>query len=230
MVSRAARILSLPACVTVLTGLCFEPPQWAVAPAARPVSQAQAVAPAPRAPVVKKPLPRLVAVDRRIARRVNDLRPCVRQRLLRVVQKLPKNVTLLVTSAHRTRAEQAALRGTFGIKARPGSSTHEDGRAVDLNVFVNGSRIRPRRQQKVIGAVMASEGFRHLGPRDPVHYSVPKEAIDKLAAAPELEVPTMRELVVLKEELAEARQQADAAAHSHESAIASAGDPVTTTP
>ena len=134
---------------------------------------------------------KLVAVDQRIATRVNQLRPCVKARLKRVVEKLPANVTLLVTSAHRTRQEQASLVPTFGIKARPGSSTHEDGRAVDVNVLVNGVRISPRRNQRVIGAAMASEGFRYLGRRDPVHYSIPKEKIDPAPTEdPVLEIAT----------------------------------------
>src|SRR5688500_17746030 len=64
-------------------------------------------------PPRKPPLPKIVAVDRRIAKRVNGLRPCVKQRLQRVARKLPKKVTLLVTSATRTYAEQKSLRGTF---------------------------------------------------------------------------------------------------------------------
>ncbi len=138
---------------------------------------------------------KLVAVDRRIATRVNQLRPCVKARLKRVVEKLPANVTILVTSAHRTREEQASLVPTFGIKARPGRSTHEDGRAVDVNVLVDGVRISPRRNQRVIGAAMASEGFRYLGRRDPVHYSIPKEKIDPAPTEdPVLEVATWDEM------------------------------------
>jgi hypothetical protein len=133
-------------------------------------------------------------VDQRIAKRVNGLRPCVKKRLQRVARKLPKKVTLLVTSATRTYAEQKALRGTFGVKARPGRSTHEDGRAIDVNVLVNGELVPPRKNQSIIGGAMASEGFRALGPADPVHYSVPKDEIDtSLARGPLMDVPTMME-------------------------------------
>ncbi|HEU4753077.1 MAG TPA: hypothetical protein VFU47_08205 [Armatimonadota bacterium] len=142
----------------------------------------------------RKPLPRLVAVDKRIARRVNALRPTVKKRLQRVVKKLPRDVTLVVTSARRTREEQAALRPTFGIKARPGTSTHEDGRAVDVNVLVDGNWLPPHLNEQIIGRAMASEGFRALGPSDPVHYSVPKGGVNRaLVKGPLLEVPTIAE-------------------------------------
>jgi hypothetical protein len=116
----------------------------------------------------------VLAVDERIAARVQGLRPAVRKRLAQAVKRLPPGVWLLVTSAWRSRAEQAAIRPTFGLKARPGTSTHEDGRAVDVNVLVDGVRISPHVHERIIGQAMASAGFRNLGPRDPVHYSVPK--------------------------------------------------------
>ena len=193
MLSRSARLLTVPCGITLLCGLAFQPTQWKIVPAWK-----SAVVPTQvrQEPVVQKQeRPKIVAVDRRIAKRLNALRPCVKQRLVRAVGKLPKNVTLLVTSAHRTREEQASLRGTFGIKARPGTSTHEDGRAVDLNVLVDGERIRPRRQHKVIGEALLSEGFRYLGAIDPVHYSVPKEKLDEsLTSGPDLEVMTWNEM------------------------------------
>lgn len=148
-------------------------------------------------------MPRIVAVDQRIARRVNALRPSVKQRLERVVAKLPQRVTLLVTSARRTRAEQASLKSTFGVKARPGTSPHEDGRAIDVNVLVDGKRISPRMNNRVIGVAMASEGFRYLGAIDPVHYSVPKEGVDRtLTKGPAMDLMTIDEMLELKQELA----------------------------
>jgi hypothetical protein len=201
MLSRTAKLVTVPASVTILCGLALPVPQQFTARVQAP--QQQPVARTPK-PQLSTELPRLIAVDKRIARRLNALRPSVKQRLARVVRKLPKNVTLMVTSATRTRAEQAALRSTFGVKARPGHSTHEDGRAVDVNVFVDGERVRPRRQNKIIGEAMASEGFRYLGAMDPVHYSIPKEGIDPtLTRGPELTVPTMRELVELKAQVEE---------------------------
>ena len=193
--SQAVRLFSVPACVTVVSLLAVHPPKW-MTPSKPIVTRAPeaALAPAPKEKAAPKPAPKIIAVNQRIARRVNALRPCVKQRLVRVARKLPKKVTLLVTSATRTRQEQASLRPTFGIKARPGTSTHEDGRAIDLNVFVNGVRISPRLQHKVIGPLMASEGFKHLGRRDPVHYSVPRDEIDPtLTKGPDLDLMTMGE-------------------------------------
>jgi hypothetical protein len=193
---RAAKVLTIPASVTLLSHLAIQPPKWTSPPPMTAVVQAQQ-------PEALPEIPRIVATNKRIAQRVDDLRPCVKQRLQRVAEKLPDNVTLLVTSAHRTREEQAALKPTFGIKAAPGTSTHEDGRAIDLNVLVDGERISPRRNQAVIGEVMASEGFRYLGPKDPVHYSIPREELDDAAQDPTLEIMTWDELNELQERVAQ---------------------------
>jgi hypothetical protein len=190
---RPVRMKTFSACLTLISGLSFTlipnpPPQRA------DIRSAEA------APGQKTPS-NIIAVDRRIAKRLNALRPCVKERLVRVARKLPRRVTLLVTSAHRTREEQASLRSTFGVKARPGTSPHEDGRAIDVNVLVDGKRLSPRRQHKVIGPAMASEGFRYLGPRDPVHYSIPREETDPtLAQGPDLQVMTMQEMLEAKEQ------------------------------
>lgn len=187
---RVARLLTIPASVSLLCGLSLRPPKLLL-PRMAAVKPAKVAVRKP----ARKALPRLAAVDRHIAKRVNDLRPSVKVRLAKVVARLPKGVTLLVTSAARTRAEQASLHSTFGVKARPGTSCHEDGRAVDLNVLVDGERIPVRMQNRLIGSAMASEGFQYLGPRDPVHYSVPKSEIDPtLLHGPELSVSTMADL------------------------------------
>lgn len=210
MLTRTAHALTIPASITLLCCLNATPPRWLTPPALRkPV-----VVEAPKPMVVPEPLeaPKILAVDRRIARRINALRPAVKQRLVRVLKKLPKKVTLLVTSATRTREEQASLRPTFGIKARPGTSTHEDGRALDVNVLVDGVRVSPRSHHKIIGKAMASEGFKHLGPRDPVHYSIPKTDIDlSLLQGPDLQVLTVSEMEALEEEHAAAVAAAEAA-------------------
>lgn len=135
---------------------------------------------APAAPYIQAP--RLLATEPRIATRLNQIRPCVKQRLLTALKNLPANYTILITSAHRTTEEQANLVSDFGVKARPGTSTHEDGRAVDLNLFIDGERVRPKYQNRYIGKAMAAAGFRHLGAIDPVHYSVPKELVTETAA------------------------------------------------
>lgn len=197
MLPRDARLMTYPVSVTLLCCLGIIPGEWGLGPVWKPAPEVVFRVPhthPPKPVLVKKEAPRIIAVNQRIARRVNDLRPDVKAKLQRAVGKLPEKVTILVTSAHRTREEQAALRPTFGIKARPGTSTHEDGRAVDVNVLVDGERISPRRQNKVIGKAMASEGFKYLGPADPVHYSIPKEQVAANPVEdPQIEVPTWEE-------------------------------------
>ena len=184
-----AQLLSVPTCVTLLCALTSAPPTW-MRPAKPHVVETVVQAPAPRrAP--RKEIPRLLAVDARIAKRVNALRPGVKRRLAQIMRRLPSRVTLLVTSAARTRAEQASLHPTFGIKAKPGTSAHEDGRAIDLNVIVDGERVSPRLNNKIIGPLMASEGFVYLGRRDPVHYSLPKADLSPADYAPEAHGPAL---------------------------------------
>jgi hypothetical protein len=186
---RTAFLLSLPISLTVSAVVAHSN-----FTATRSVQRTVAKQIKTQIPKRKPPIPKIVAVDRRIARRVNGLRPCVKQRLQRVARKLPKKVTLLVTSATRTYAEQKSLRGTFGVKATPGRSTHEDGRAIDVNVLVDGERVSPRLNKSIIGGAMASEGFRALGAMDPVHYSVPTDEIDtSLVKGPLMDLPTMTE-------------------------------------
>lgn len=170
------------------------PPVTAPKEAAPKKPAPKEVAQDPKKPQKPPALPRIVAVDRRIAKRTDQLRPNVKKRLVHAAKVLPKGVTLLVTSAYRTSAEQAALQPAFGVKAKPGRSTHEHGRGIDLNVLVDGERVPPRKQQKVIGEAMADAGFRHLGPSDPVHYSIPASELGpEPKEAPELDVPSLDE-------------------------------------
>jgi hypothetical protein len=149
-----------------------------------------------------------VAVDSRIAKRLKSLRPAVKKALAQASRKLPRGTTLLVTSAYRTPEEQTALQPTFGVKARPGTSAHEDGRALDLNVLVDGERINPRVQHKIIGRALASEGFRYLGPSDPVHYSMPKaKLVPASVKDPQLEVMTWEEMKELEALVSETRAE-----------------------
>jgi hypothetical protein len=198
--AHVASLLMVPTCVTLVCGFSAAPPTWFRASRPRQVAVA---APAPVAPrlsaVSRKPIPRILAVDAHIAKRVNDLRPGVKSRLEKVVHRLSPRITLLVTSAARTRAEQASLHPTFGIKAKPGTSAHEDGRAIDVNVLVDGERISPRLNNAIIGSAMASEGFINLGRRDPVHYSLPKADLSHAdytpgTRGPELDVMSMHEV------------------------------------
>lgn len=203
---RAAPALSIPALMTVLVAIQARPPQWMVAPAPPPPPPPPAPAPVVRAaPRVKRVIPKILAVDSRIKKRVQKLRPSIRKRLAHVAKKLPDRVTLLVTSAYRTYNEQKKLIPTFGVKAKPGRSPHEDGRAIDVNVMVDGDILSPRKNRSVIGKVMAEAGFKHLGAIDPVHYSVPKHEIGKVSNPPVLDVMTMDEAreVLLQERLAE---------------------------
>lgn len=198
-----AQLLSVPTCVTLLCALTTTPPSWLRVSKPQPVVAAIPAPALPSAP--RKEIPRLLAVDARIAKRVNALRPGVKRRLAQVMRRLPTRVTLLVTSAARTRAEQAHLRPTFGIKARPGTSAHEDGRAIDLNVMVDGERVSPKLNNKIIGPLMASEGFVYLGRRDPVHYSLPKADLSPADYSPEahgpaLDVMSMDEVRSIQEE------------------------------
>jgi hypothetical protein len=162
---------------------------------ARPLAVGAAVpAPARAVTAAARKAPKILAVDARIKNRVQWLRPSVKVRLARVVRRLPSRVTLLVTSAYRTTEEQRGLKSTFGVKAAAGKSPHEDGRAIDVNVLVDGERISPRRNQAVIGKVMAEAGFHYLGAADPVHYSLPKDAAAvAVADPPTLDVMTMGE-------------------------------------
>ncbi len=142
------------------------------------------------------PPPRLIAVDDRIAIRTEQLRPEVKQRLVRAAERLPEGVSLIVTSAYRTREEQAALTPTFGVKARPGTSTHEVGRGIDLNTLVDGERISPREQHAVIGEALSAEGFRWLGSSDPVHYSIPAWVLNRRPEEDRsLALPTLDEVL-----------------------------------
>lgn len=186
---RPAGALCVPALMTILVAVEARPPRWMVAapPPPPPVAAPAAVKPAPRR------VPKILAVDPRIKARLSRLQPGVRKRLARVARRLPAKVTLLVTSAYRTWDEQKRLRPTFGVKARPGRSTHEDGRAIDVNVLVDGERISPRKNRSVIGKFMAEAGFRHLGAIDPVHYSIPKDRVEDVDEAPVLDVMTMQE-------------------------------------
>lgn len=157
-------------------------------PVSPPAPTAPPVAPAPRV------LPKIVAVDPRIAVRADELRPDVKRRLQKAAKALPEGITLLITSAYRTTAEQKAVTPTFGVKAKPGTSTHEDGRGIDLNVLVDGERVPPREQQEYIGSAMAEAGFAYLGAADPVHYSVPAWKLKSVEGAePVLNLATLDE-------------------------------------
>jgi hypothetical protein len=202
MLKRVAPALSIPSLMVLLVGVEARPPRWMVTPP--PASQVQLPeppAPAPKPAPAPRKIPAILAVDQRIRNRVNGLRPAVKKRLAHVAKRLPKRMKLLVTSAYRTRQEQANLRPTFGVKAKPGHSAHEDGRAIDLNVLVDGKRVSPRQNRAIIGQFMAEAGFKYLGDHDPVHFSIPKHELDLDYVHTEpLEVMTMTEVEEVREQ------------------------------
>lgn len=73
-----------------------------------------------------------------------------------------------ITSTRRTRAQQVRLyrRYLAGLQpypvARPGTSPHERGLAIDM----------VSRDNETLGRWWRSQGGRWLGPRDPVHFDV----------------------------------------------------------
>lgn len=175
--------------------------------------EASVLPPVPDGPALSELAPvapgRIIAVNARIAKRVNQLQPSVKQRLAQVARSLPKRVKILVTSAYRTNDEQRRLRPTFGVKAKPGHSAHEAGRAIDVNVIVNGKIISPRKNKAAIGQVMAAAGFEYLGHHDPVHFAVPKDEIDPyLIDCPDIPVRTMAEDKAVQRQLALATRNA----------------------
>jgi len=107
-------------------------------------------------------LPRTAALERRVARRY-----------LAVKQRLDRNGVgnLTMTWGFRTTCQQINVDAGPNLKAKPGTSPHEAGRAVD----VTGMRWRPDRA--AIVAAFRDEGFRWLGMADPPHFEVPAEEL-----------------------------------------------------
>ncbi len=79
------------------------------------------------------------------------------------LHRAARRVPLTVNSAFRTVADQYVLyhSGGCGLAARPGSSNHQSGRAVDIS---NWSSAR---------SALESAGCRWLGSTDPVHFDCP---------------------------------------------------------
>lgn len=71
--------------------------------------------------------------------------------------------SLTINSAFRTLADQYVLyhSGGCGLAARPGSSNHQSGRAIDVSSY---ARVR---------SALESAGCTWLGSRDPVHFDCP---------------------------------------------------------
>lgn len=85
-------------------------------------------------------------------------------------------INTIITSTKRSSSEQQRLFADFqkGLRrfpvARPGTSLHETGRAVDI------VPIDPADLPRLV-AIMRSSGFRWAGSRDRVHFDIPKRGI-----------------------------------------------------
>ena len=89
-----------------------------------------------------------------------DLQTALSKALAEYQEKTGKMAT--ITSGHRTTEEQEKVGATFGIKAKPGTSKHEKGNAVDVSSA-------DAREMESMG-ILAKYGLhRPLGERDPVH-------------------------------------------------------------
>ena len=98
--------------------------------------------------------------------------PEVRSAFLRVKDRAKRElgVDIVLTSGDRSHERQKQLwrgraKNPFPV-ARPGTSNHEHGLAVDLNVFRNGKKL----PESVVAQIAAEEGFQWLGERDRVHF------------------------------------------------------------
>jgi hypothetical protein len=100
--------------------------------------------------------PRTPALDRRVVRR-----------FLPVKQELDsQNIHLRFTWGFRTNCQQIHVDSGGNLKARPGTSPHEAGRAVD----VSGMLVNPRRDEII--ATFRRHGWLWLGRKDPPHFEV----------------------------------------------------------
>ncbi len=101
--------------------------------------------------------PRTPALDRRAVRR-----------LIAAMQQMEAEGIsgMTFTWGFRTTCQQENVDAGPNLKAKPGTSPHESGGAVDMN----GMRVRPDRGRIV--QIMQQHGFRWLGVRDPPHFDV----------------------------------------------------------
>lgn len=100
--------------------------------------------------------PRTPALDRRVARR-----------WLAVKQDLDaQRISITMTWGFRTNCQQRNVNPGGNLKAVPGTSPHEAGRAVD----VNGIRVRGDAAQII--ATFRRHGWVWLGRRDPPHFEI----------------------------------------------------------
>jgi hypothetical protein len=105
--------------------------------------------------------PRTAALDRRVARRYAAV--------MNTLQSEGINITF--TWAFRTKCQQINVNPGTNLKAKPGTSPHEAGRAVD----VNGMKVNPKRGRII--SVFKQFGWRWLGHKDPPHFEIPAETV-----------------------------------------------------
>jgi hypothetical protein len=100
--------------------------------------------------------PRTPALDRRVARR-----------FYAAMQDLyARDIHLTFTWGFRTNCQQRNVDSGGNLKALPGTSPHEAGRAVD----VSGMLVNPRRDEII--ATFRRHGWLWLGRKDPPHFEV----------------------------------------------------------
>lgn len=90
-----------------------------------------------------------------------------------------QGIRLQVVSALRTREQQVALYNRYKAgqshlpAAKPGTSKHERGLAVDVGVIGRTSRQVPWATWQKIGAIGQANGLKWLGAYDKVHFELP---------------------------------------------------------
>ena len=100
--------------------------------------------------------PRTPALDNRVARRLNAV--------LKELESL--GIQISFTWGFRSTCQQVNVIPTGSLKARPGQSPHEAGRAVDVRGMTT------RSDAPTIVRVFRNHGFVWLGPKDPPHFEV----------------------------------------------------------
>lgn len=101
--------------------------------------------------------PRTPALDRRVAKRLLSVRRDLDGQGI---------APLSFTWGFRTTCQQTLLKSNGNLKAKPGTSPHEAGRAVDVNGILN------RRDGGTIVLAFEKHGWVWLGAKDPPHFEV----------------------------------------------------------
>jgi hypothetical protein len=105
--------------------------------------------------------PKTAALDRRVARRFTPVMNTLNS----------EGIYLKFNYGFRSTCQQVNVKAGGNLKAIPGTSPHEAGRAVD----VDGMRWNPKRGRIV--QIFREHGWRWLGSKDPPHFEVYAEAV-----------------------------------------------------